>query len=125
MQLEARGVLNFALIRKIYKLQVFELIMLRIKKVSNVLGRNVYTDTGDFLGQIEEVNLTENKVDGWRIKISGNMSDLIGGARGIIVPHQFVKAIGDIFIVNKSNLPMREEAEVPEPEEMEAAEFDD
>jgi len=85
--------------------------MLRIKKISEVLGRNVYTDSGDFLGQVEEVNLSENKIDGWRIRIAGNMSHLIGGARGIIVPHQFVKAIGDIFIVNRASLPMREESE--------------
>jgi len=88
--------------------------MLRIKKISEVLGRNAYTDTGDFLGQVEEVNLAENKVDGWRIRISGNMAHLIGGARGIIVPHQFVKAIGDIFIINRASLPIREETEEEE-----------
>ena len=94
--------------------------MLRIKKISEVLGRNAYTDSGDFLGQIEEVNLVDNKIDGWRIKISGDMSVLIGGARGIIVPHQFVKAIGDVFIVNKASLPIREE----EPEEGETVEIE-
>lgn len=85
--------------------------MLRIKKISDILGRNAYTDSGDFLGQVEEVNLSENKIDGWRIRVSGGMSHLIGGARGIIVPHQFVKAVGDIFIVSKASLPIREEAE--------------
>lgn len=95
--------------------------MLRIKKISEILGRNAYTDTGDFLGEIEEVNLSENKIDGWRIRISGGMSHLIGGARGIIVPHQFVKAIGDIFIVNKASLPVREEFEQG-PEELETLE---
>jgi sporulation protein YlmC with PRC-barrel domain len=30
---------------------------------------------------------------------------LIGGARGVIIPHQFVKAISDIMIINKSALP--------------------
>lgn len=88
--------------------------MLKIKKISDVLGRNTYTDAGDFLGQVEEVNLSENKIDGWRIRISGGMSHLIGGARGIIVPHQFVKAIGDVFIVSKASLPIREEAEIEE-----------
>jgi sporulation protein YlmC with PRC-barrel domain len=94
--------------------------MLRIKKVSDVLGRNAYTDSGDLLGQVEEVNLVDNKIDGWRIRISGEMTSLIGGARGIIVPHQFVKAVGDIFIVNKASLPIREEeAEEPETAEIE------
>ncbi len=85
--------------------------MLRIKKLSEVLGRNAYTDTGDFLGQVEEANLAENKVDGWRIRVSGEMTQLIGGARGIIVPNQFIKAIGDIFIINKASLPIKAEME--------------
>jgi len=91
--------------------------MLSIKKISEVVGKNVYTDAGDFLGQIEEVNLADNKIDGWRIRISGRSSSLIGGARGIIVPHQFVKAIGDVFIINKASLPMREDVEMPEVKE--------
>jgi len=86
--------------------------MLKISRISEVLGRQVYTDAGEFLGQVEEVNLTENKIDGWRIKIAGKVSGLIGGARGIIVPHQFVKAVGDIFIINKASLPIREEPEM-------------
>ena len=83
--------------------------MLKIKKVSEVLGKYVYTDGGDFLGEVEEVNLSENKIDGWRIRISSKSSTMIGGARGIIVPHNFVKAIGDVFVVSKASLPIRED----------------
>ncbi len=96
--------------------------MLRIKKISEVLGKHTYTDTGDFLGQIEEVNLSDNKIDGWRIRISGHMSSMIGGARGIIVPHQFVKAIGDVFIVSKASLPIRDASEEEITEEVETIE---
>lgn len=85
--------------------------MLKIKKISEVLGKNVFTDSGEIVGKIEEVNLADNKIDGWRIGVSGGVSQLIGGARGIIVPHNFVKAIGDVFIINKSSLPIREEIE--------------
>jgi len=81
---------------------------MRIKKISEVIGTKVYTDSGDFFGEIEEANLHENKIDGWRIKVSGSILSLIGGARGVIIPHQFVKAISDIFIINKSALPSQE-----------------
>ena len=84
--------------------------MLRIKKLSDVLGKNVYTSEGDFFGQVEEVNLVDNKIDGWRIKVGSGFMNLLGGARGVIIPQQFVKAIGDIFIVNKTSLPLRDEA---------------
>ena len=79
--------------------------MLRIKNISEIIGKNVYTSDGDFFGQIDEVNLADNKIDGWRIKIGGGFMSMFGGARGVVVPHQFVKAIGDIFIVNKTSLP--------------------
>ena len=78
---------------------------MRIKKITEVIGTKVYTDSGDFFGEIEEANLHENKVEGWRIKVSGSVLSLIGGARGVIIPHQFVKAISDIFIINNSALP--------------------
>jgi len=78
---------------------------MRIKKVTEVVGAKVYTDSGDYFGEIEEANLTENKVDGWRIRVGGSVLSLIGGAKGVIIPHQFVKAISDIFIINKSALP--------------------
>lgn len=76
-----------------------------VKKLSEVIGLKVYTDSGDYFGEIEEANIHDNKVEGWRIRVLGNMSALMSGARGVIIPHQFVRAINDIFIINKSTLP--------------------
>jgi len=84
--------------------------MLRIKNISEILGKHVYTSDGDYFGQIEEVNLIENKIDGWRIRIGSGVMSMFGGARGVVIPHQFVKAIGDIFIVNKASLPEKGES---------------
>ncbi|MBT4376791.1 hypothetical protein HOD29_05440 [archaeon] len=81
---------------------------MRVKKVTEVIGTKVYTDSGDYFGEIEEANLFENKVDGWRIKVSSNVISLLGGARGVIIPHHFVKAVSDIFIINKAALPSPE-----------------
>jgi len=77
--------------------------------MSDAVGKHVYTSDGDYFGQIEEVNLADNRIDGWKIKISGGFMNVLGGAKGVIIPQQFVKAIGDIFIVNKTSLPMRDE----------------
>ena len=94
--------------------------MLRIKRMSEVVGRKVYTDSGDLFGLVEEINLVDNKVDGWRIVVAreSGMIQVLGGARGIIVPHQFIKAIGDVVIINKNAVPVQtEEEEVPMSEE--------
>lgn len=80
--------------------------MLKIKKVSSMLGKKVFTDSGDFFGEIEESVLAENKIDSWRIRVSREMIRNLNGARGVIVPHQFVKAIGDVFVINKASLPI-------------------
>jgi len=76
-----------------------------IKKITDVMGQKVYTDSGEYFGEIEEANISENKIEGWRIKVGGSVISLIGGARGVIIPHQFVKAISDVFIINKTALP--------------------
>lgn len=89
---------------------------MRVKKITDVIGTKVYTDSGDYFGEVEEANLQENKIDGWRIKVGGSITSLIGGARGVIIPHQFVRAISDIFIINKSALPSQDSdlEEIPE-----------
>ena len=92
---------------------------MRIKKVTEAVGTKVYTDSGDFFGEVEEANLFENKIDGWRIRVGGSVMSLIGGARGVIIPHQFVKAISDVFIINKTALPNPNESVVEEiPEDL-------
>jgi len=78
---------------------------MRIKKISDIIGTKVYTDLGDFFGEVEEVNLHENKVEGWKIKVGGTIMSIIGGAKGVIIPHQFVRAINDIMIIVNSALP--------------------
>ena len=87
---------------------------MRVRKITDVIGLKVFTDSGDFFGQVEEANLVDNKIDGWRIKVGGSVVSLIGGARGVIIPHQFVKAISDVFIINKTALPIPSETELEE-----------
>ena len=82
---------------------------IKIKKISEIIGKRVYTDSGDYFGEVEEANLVENKIDSWRIKVSTGIGNFLGGARGVVIPHQFVKAIGDICVVSKASLPVQEE----------------
>ena len=67
----------------------------------------VFTDAGDYFGDVEEAILTTNKVFGWRVKATKNsfLNKVLGSAKGVVVPHQLVKAIGDIMIISKSAVP--------------------
>ena len=70
------------------------------------MNKHVYTSEGDYFGLIEEANLLDNKIDGWKIRVGGGFMSVLGGAKGVIIPHQFVKAVGDVFIINKASLPV-------------------
>ncbi len=81
--------------------------MLKMKKISEAYDMKVFTDTGDYFGDIEESILTHNKVFGWRVKATRNsfLNKVLGSAKGVIVPHQLVKSIGDIMIISKAAVP--------------------
>ena len=81
--------------------------MLKMKRISEVYDMRVFTDGGDYFGDIEEAILTQNKVFGWRVRATKNsfLNKILGSAKGVIVPHQLVKAIGDIMIISKSAVP--------------------
>lgn len=88
-------------------------MVLKVKPISEVYEMQVYTDQGDYFGDVEESILSSNKVFGWRIKATKNsfLTKVLGGAKGVIVPHQLVKAVGDIMIISKAAIPSYEEKE--------------
>ena len=72
----------------------------------------VFTDAGDYFGDVEEAVLASNKVAGWRIRATKNsyLARILGGARGVVVPHQLVKAVGDVMIISRNAVPNYEES---------------
>lgn len=81
--------------------------MLKMRKVSETYDLKVFTDGGDYFGDIEDGIISSNKVFGWKIKATKNsfLSRVLGSAKGVIVPHQLVKAIGDVLIISKTAIP--------------------
>ncbi|MEM4267737.1 MAG: PRC-barrel domain-containing protein [Candidatus Woesearchaeota archaeon] len=78
-----------------------------MKKITESYDMKVFTDTGEYFGDVEEAIITQNKIFGWRIKSTKNsyLNKIIGSAKGVIVPHQLVKSIGDIMIISKAAVP--------------------
>jgi sporulation protein YlmC with PRC-barrel domain len=89
--------------------------MLKTKRIVETIGIQAFTDNGDFFGEVEEAIININKIDSWKIKAAKGsfLSKALAGAKGVIVPHQLVKAIGDVMIVSKAAAPSYSE----EPEE--------
>ena len=82
--------------------------MLKMKKVSETYDLRVFTDAGDYFGDIEDCIVQANKVSGWKIRATKNsfLANVLGSAKGVIVPHQLVKAVGDVFVISKSAAPI-------------------
>jgi len=80
---------------------------LKTKKISEAVGTQVYTDSGDFFGEIEEAVLVKNKIEGWKVRATRGsfLLKALGGAKGVVVPHQLVKAMGSVCIVSKAAAP--------------------
>lgn len=81
--------------------------MLKMKKVSETYDLRVFTDSGEYFGDIEDSIVAGNKVSGWKVKATKNsfLSRVLGSAKGVIVPHQMVRAVGDILIVSRNAVP--------------------
>ena len=81
--------------------------MLKLKKVSEIYNLKVYTDDADYFGDVEEAIVSQNKISGWRVRATKNsfLSNILGNAKGVIIPHRLVKSIGDIVIVSKNAVP--------------------
>ena len=78
-----------------------------MKKLQETYDMKVFTDQGDYFGDVEDSILTANKVFGWKIKATKGsfLTKVLGSAKGVIVPHQLVKAVGDIIIISRSAVP--------------------
>ncbi|MFA5992386.1 MAG: PRC-barrel domain-containing protein [Candidatus Pacearchaeota archaeon] len=87
--------------------------MLKIKKISEVIGKKAFTDEGNFFGEVEEVNLVNNKIESWRIRLKPGLNNIFSGARGVIIPHSYVRSIGDVFVISQMAVPAQQQ-ELPE-----------
>ena len=98
--------------------------MLKMKKITESYDMRVFTDNGEYFGDVEEAILTATRVSGWRVRSTKGsfLSKVLGSAKGVIVPHQLVKSMGDIMIISKAAVPSynpedSEEGGVPEEKE--------
>ena len=81
--------------------------MLKMKKITETFNMRVFNDNGDYFGDIEEAIVTNTKIFGWKVRATKNsiLLRVLGGAKGVIVPHHLVKSIGDIMIISKQAMP--------------------
>lgn len=74
-----------------------------VRKMSEMFGKDVFTDRGEYCGQIENLKVDLNKFRlgsmVLKAKRGGYLAQVLGGKKGVVIPYQFIKAIGDIVII--------------------------
>ncbi len=74
------------------------------QEITSLVGREVYTNTGVFIGQVEDLrlDLDAETVTGLALhELNSELFDAdVASARGVIVPYRWVQAVGDVVVVN-------------------------
>ena len=74
------------------------------QEITNLVGREVYTNQGVFLGEVEDLrlNLSTQQVTGLALNELNRelFADEMATSRGVIVPYRWVQAVGDVVIVS-------------------------
>ena len=74
------------------------------QEITTLVGREVYTKNGVFVGEVEDLRLDLDRqgVTGLALhEVNDELFDADArSSRGVILPYRWVQAVGDIVIVN-------------------------
>ena len=66
--------------------------------LNNLINKKVFTDSGDYIGEIKEAILGENKIDKIKIRLDKHQRFRI---KGIIIKYENIKNVGYVVIIDK------------------------
>ena len=74
------------------------------QEITALVGREVYSNNGVFVGEVEDVRLNLDEVTVTGLALHRVNTDLFGSearsSRGVIVPYDWVQAVGDVVLVS-------------------------
>jgi sporulation protein YlmC with PRC-barrel domain len=82
------------------------------QEITTLVGREVYSNNGVFVGEIEDVqlNLDAESVTSLAVgELNDDLfADTVGPGEGVLIPYRWVRAVGDIVLVNNTVERLRE-----------------
>ncbi|CAM2926973.1 PRC-barrel domain-containing protein [Halobacterium salinarum] len=73
-------------------------------EITSLVGREVYSNNGVFVGEVEDIQLNLNAEAVTGLALTELNADLFAaqmtGQKGVIVPYRWVRAVGDIILIN-------------------------
>jgi sporulation protein YlmC with PRC-barrel domain len=74
------------------------------QEITTLVGREVYTKNGVFVGEVEDLRLDMDRqsVTGLALhQVNDELFDAeVRSSRGVILPYRWVQAVGDVVIIN-------------------------
>ena len=74
------------------------------QEITTLVGREVYSNNGVFVGEVEDLRLDLDRQDVTGLSLHQLNRELfstqVDGSRGVIIPYRWVQAVGDVIIVN-------------------------
>jgi len=76
----------------------------RPEEITALVGREVYSNNGVFVGEVEDIRLDLDTETVTGLALTELNDELFAGrtngARGVVVPYRWVRAVGDVVLVN-------------------------
>ncbi|WP_254841157.1 PRC-barrel domain-containing protein [Natronomonas marina] len=74
------------------------------QEITSLVGREVYSNNGVFVGEVEDLRLDMDaeRVTGLALgEINRELFDArVDGSKGVLVPYRWVRAVGDVVLIN-------------------------
>lgn len=74
------------------------------QEITSLVGREVYSNNGVFVGEVEDIrlNLDTEVVNGLALgQLNPELfTEHATGRKGVIIPYRWVRAVGDVVLVN-------------------------
>jgi sporulation protein YlmC with PRC-barrel domain len=74
-------------------------------EITTLVGHDVYSNNGVYVGTVEDVQLNLNKEAVTALAVTNVNTAVFGSyagdSRGVLVPYRWVRAVGDVILVNE------------------------
>ena len=88
------------------------------QEITALVGREVYSNNGVFVGEIEDVRLNVDAcaVTGLALgELNDELfSDVVNERNGVMIPYRWVRAVGDVVLINDTIERLRQPGEEEE-----------
>ncbi len=86
-----------------------------VKEVSEIFGKDVFTDKGFYCGKVNDVELDLSRFKVRSLVIAAAkgsfLGNMVGGKKGVIVPYPMVQSVGDVIVIKHITTPLPEEGD--------------